>query len=92
MLFAQTVQAIPTSVESSFLGYGVVGAVAIIAMGIAIFLYRENRSLYKQINDLQEKRIIEAEKHRDEVVEPLKQIAVQQQKIYDNSVINKSGA
>lgn len=85
-------QALSSSIEGSFLGYGVVGAVALIALGVIVFLYRENKGLSKQINDLQEKRITEAIQHRDEVAEPLKQIATQQQKMYEQSIINKSGA
>lgn len=89
------------SVESTFLSQGVLGALCLILIGALVYQYKVNQSerkasqaredvLLAKINELQDKRITEAIQHRDEVTEPLKQIATQQQRIYEQSIVNNS--
>jgi len=98
-------EAISSGVESSFLGQGIAGAAALIFLAAAIYLYKTGRDerkasqaredlLLSKLEELQDKRVLDAERHRDEVAGTLKSIAEQQQKIYDQSIIsnNRQGA
>ena len=94
-------QAITPGIEGSFLGYGVVGAVALLFLGALIYQYKVNQTeratartredlLLAKIDELQDKRVDESVKHRDEILPPLKLIAEQQQRMYEQSIITNS--
>jgi predicted RND superfamily exporter protein len=86
---------------------GVVIAMLVAALGILggviVYLYKSQREerkasqsrediLLGKIGELQDRLVVNAEKNRDEVVEPLKQIAIQQKQMYDQSIINSQRA
>lgn len=79
-------QAVSPSIEGSFLGYGIVGAVALLSLSVAIFLYRELKAERARGDTLQEKRISEAERHASEIVPLLGPLTEQTKYIYEQAI------
>lgn len=81
-------QAVSTGVETSLLSQGITGAFLLIALGVIIFLYKDNKALQAKINELNEKRVEEAEKHASEVVPLFNKLTEQTDFVYKQAVVN----
>lgn len=68
-----------------------VAAIAALA-GVIVYLYLDSRKKDKRIDELQEKRVEEANKHKEDVVEPLKQYGIWTKYLYDHTINNKQGS
>lgn len=66
---------------------GVLGVALVVVSGVLIFIYKTKEAEVKQERikneSIQEQRITDAKETRDAIVEPLKELAKQSDRIYD---------
>lgn len=67
--------------------YALAGAVIALA-GVIVYLYKAGQKKDRRIDELQDLRVSEAERHVSEVVNPLNQLATQSDYIYKQALSN----
>lgn len=75
--------AIPTTV------FGILALIITTLSGVVLKLYFTNQSLYKQINEIQEQRITDAKDTKDQLAQPLREIAQYTELTYNKIISGK---